>query len=36
MFEVRDASLTDTVELLGDVGMTEQEIENLRSRGVVG
>lgn len=34
--QVRDASLTDTVELLGNVGITEQEIENLRSRGVVG
>jgi alpha-methylacyl-CoA racemase len=34
--QVRDASLTDTVELLGNVGMTEQEIENLRNRGVVG
>jgi alpha-methylacyl-CoA racemase len=34
--QVRDASLTDTVELLGEVGITEQEIENMRNRGVVG
>jgi alpha-methylacyl-CoA racemase len=34
--QLRDASLTDTVELLGNAGMTKQEIEDLRSRGVVG
>ncbi|MDD1762983.1 MAG: CoA transferase, partial [Methanothrix sp.] len=34
-YTVRDASVTDTAELLRGVGVTEQEIETMRRAGVV-
>ncbi len=34
-YPVRDASVTDTAELLRGVGVTEQEIETMRREGVV-
>ena len=34
-FEARDASRSDTLELLKEVGMTQSRIETLKSFGII-